>query len=278
MDMPHLPPLQGQPAPADWLQRVANLALAAAREVLDVYERGPALIGFKADDSPVTEADSRAEDLICQGLRDLAPHLAIVAEEAAAAGRLPTTGQRLFWLVDPLDGTKEFLSRNDEFTVNIALIDDGAPVLGVVVAPALGLLWAGALGAAAYVQGPDGTRRAITTRNVPEQGLTVMGSRSHGDEASTLRLLQGQRVARFVAAGSSLKLCRIAEGAADLYARLGRTMEWDIAAGHAVLLAAGGGICTVAGDPLRYGKPGYENPHFVAYGRPWAPSDVRAGS
>jgi 3'(2'), 5'-bisphosphate nucleotidase len=193
-----------------------------------------------------------------------------VAEEAVHAGLIPHIDAGLFWLVDPLDGTKEFVSRNGEFTVNVALIDQGVPVLGVVAAPTLGLLWAGAQGVPAFMDDASGSRRHIRCRDIPPEGLTVMGSRSHGDAAAMERLLAGRRVAQLVAAGSSLKLCRIAEGAADLYPRLGRTMEWDIAAGHAVLLAAGGETSRLDGEPLRYGKAGFENPHFVAHGRPWA--------
>jgi 3'(2'), 5'-bisphosphate nucleotidase len=225
----------------------------------------------KADESPVTEADERAEALIVPALQALAPDVPVVAEEAVAAGGMPVVGDR-FWLVDPLDGTREFIGRNGEFTVNIALICDGAPVLGVVYAPALDRLFAGASGAGA-ADGPalawveqGGERRAIGCRPVPAEGLTVVASRSHGDAAALDAFLAGRRVAALARAGSSLKLCLIAAGEADLYPRLGRTMEWDIAAGHAVLVAAGGQVTRLDGAPLRYGKPGFENPHFVAAG------------
>jgi 3'(2'), 5'-bisphosphate nucleotidase len=195
----------------------------------------------------------------------LAPGVTIVAEEAVADGDEPEVG-RWFWLVDPLDGTKEFINRNGEFTVNIALVRDGEPVLGVVLAPALGRLFAGARDQGAFVV--DGTaRRAIQCRAVPAEGLTVVASRSHGDAAALEVFLAGRTVASTTNAGSSLKLCLIAAGEADLYPRLGRTMEWDIAAGHAVLAAAGGRVDTVAGPPLRYGKPGFDNPHFAASGQ-----------
>jgi 3'(2'), 5'-bisphosphate nucleotidase len=218
----------------------------------------------KSDASPVTEADERAEAVIVQRLRALTPDIPIVAEEAVAAGQVPEVGHR-FWLVDPLDGTKEFASRNGEFTVNIALIDGGVPVLGVVLAPAIGRLFAGAAGLGALAE-QGGSRRAIRCRAVPAEGLTVVSSRSHGDAAALDAFLAGRRVAASVNAGSSLKLCLLAAGEADLYPRFGRTMEWDIAAGHAVLLAAGGRVVTLQGEPLRYGKPGFENPHFVAEG------------
>jgi 3'(2'), 5'-bisphosphate nucleotidase len=226
----------------------------------------------KADASPVTAADEQAEAVILAGLQRLAPGIPVVAEESVAAGRVPDIGGGSFFLVDPLDGTREFVDRNGEFTVNIALIERGAPVLGVVFAPAVGgvsgRLFAGAVGAGAWVEDAQG-RRPIRCRPAPAEGLTVVASRSHGDAAALDAFLAGRRVARLANAGSSLKLCLIAEGAADLYPRHGRTMEWDIAAGHAVLAAAGGRVMTIDGaGPLAYGKPGFENPHFVASGLP----------
>ena len=218
----------------------------------------------KDDASPVTEADERAEALILTGLRELSPEIPIVAEEEVAAGRAPRVGG-IFWLVDPLDGTKEFINRNDEFTVNIALVEDGVPTLGVVLAPALGRLFAGAAGVGAWVEDATG-RRPIRCRPVPKEGLTVVASRSHGDAGALEAYLGDRKVAAIRSAGSSLKLCVLAAGEADHYPRLGRTMEWDIAAGHAVLAAAGGSVAELSGTPLRYGKPGFENPHFVAQG------------
>lgn len=246
------------------LEAVVSTVEEAAAVVMAVYATDFAVRG-KGDDSPVTEADERAEAVIVRALETLAPGVPVVAEEAVAAGRVPQPG-RLFWLVDPLDGTKEFIGRNGEFTVNVALVEDGAPVLGVVAAPALGRLFAGVVGVGAWVQ-QGGQRRAIRCREVPAEGATVVGSRSHGDAQALDAFLAGRKVARLAQAGSSLKLCLVAEGAADLYPRLGRTMEWDIAAGHAVLAAAGGRVDRIAdGQPLRYGKPGFENPHFVASG------------
>jgi 3'(2'), 5'-bisphosphate nucleotidase len=256
---------------ADWREALIGIAREAGAAILDVYATDFAVRG-KADASPVTEADERAEDLIVQRLQTLRPRLPIVAEEAVAAGRSPAIGAR-FWLVDPLDGTREFVSRNGEFTVNIALVDDGVPVLGVVLAPALGRLFAGATGLGAIEESDAGTsdrvgrtRRRITCRPPPAEGLTVLASRSHGDAEALARFLAGRPVRATVSAGSSLKLCLLAAGEADLYPRLGRTMEWDIAAGHAVLRAAGGEVRQLDGQPLRYGKAGFENPHFVATG------------
>jgi 3'(2'), 5'-bisphosphate nucleotidase len=246
-----------------WLASMERIVRAAGDVILQVYATDFSVRG-KDDQSPVTEADERAEVLIVQALKELAPAVPIVAEEAVAAGETPQVGS-LFWLVDPLDGTKEFISRNGEFTVNIALVHDGVPVLGVVLAPALGRLFSGDLGRGAWLEDAAG-RRAIRCRPVPAEGLTVVASRSHGDASALEAFLAGRKVAGLTNAGSSLKLCLVAAGEADLYPRLGRTMEWDIAAGHAVLLAAGGQVRDLAGQPLRYGKPGFDNPHFAASG------------
>ena len=248
-----------------WRDAIVDIAREAGDVIMAIYATDFAVRG-KSDASPVTEADERAEAVIVQRLRTLTPDIPIVAEEAVAAGQVPTVGRR-FWLVDPLDGTKEFASRNGEFTVNIALVDSGVPVLGVVLAPAIGRLFAGAAGHGAFAE-QAGQRRSIRCRLVPQVGLTVVSSRSHGDAAALDAFLAGRRVAASVNAGSSLKLCLVAAGEADLYPRFGRTMEWDIAAGHAVLRAAGGRVTTLQGEPLRYGKPGFENPHFVAEGVP----------
>jgi 3'(2'), 5'-bisphosphate nucleotidase len=246
------------------LDAVVDITRRAGALIMDIYGTDFSVRG-KADASPVTEADERAEKLIVPALQALDPEVPIVAEEAVAAGAAPTVGE-WFWLVDPLDGTKEFISRNGEFTVNIALVHRGEPVLGVVLAPALGRLFAGVAGQGAFVEDADG-RRAIRCRAVPGAGLTVVASRSHGDAAALDAFLAGRQVAALANAGSSLKLCLVAAGEADLYPRLGRTMEWDIAAGHAVLAAAGGQVQTLAGVPLRYGKPGFDNPHFAASAR-----------
>jgi 3'(2'), 5'-bisphosphate nucleotidase len=246
-----------------WLDRVCDLAQQAGRLVMDVYATEFTVRG-KGDASPVTEADERAEALIVAGLAALTPDLPIVAEEGVAAGRVPALHER-FWLVDPLDGTREFVHRNGEFTVNIALVHAGRPVLGVVHAPALLRLFGGVVGAGAFVEDENG-RHPIRCRALPPEGATVLASRSHGDPAALEAFLAGRRVAQVRYAGSSLKLCLLAAGEADLYPRFGRTMEWDIAAGHAVLAAAGGSVVDLEGRPLVYGKPGFENPDFVAQG------------
>jgi 3'(2'), 5'-bisphosphate nucleotidase len=245
------------------LERLLPVARAAGDEILRVYAT-EFEVRDKSDASPVTEADERAEAVILPELAALTPDVPAVSEEAVAAGVLPEAGSR-FWLVDPLDGTKEFVSRNGEFTVNIALVEDGRPVLGVVHVPARGRLYAGAVGAGAFVEDAEG-RRPISCRRAPAEGLTVVSSRSHGDAEALADFLGGRAVAAEATAGSSLKFCLVAAGEADLYPRLGRTMEWDTAAGHAVVSAAGGRVSALGGDELGYGKPGFENPHFVASG------------
>ncbi|MCK2128180.1 3'(2'),5'-bisphosphate nucleotidase CysQ [Thauera aromatica] len=251
-------------SPHDTLQAIAGIARHAGDAILEVYASDFEVRG-KDDASPVTAADERAEAIILAGLRALSPDVHVIAEEEVAAGRVPEV-DRVFWLVDPLDGTKEFINRNGEFTVNIALVVDGQPGLGAVFAPALDRMFLGAQGSGAFVE-EQGHRRPIACRTVPAEGLVVVASRSHGDAAALESFLAGRQVAETRSAGSSLKLCLVASGEADVYPRLGRTMEWDIAGGHAVLLAAGGRIEVVAdGTPLRYGKPGFDNPHFAAWG------------
>ncbi len=227
---------------------------------------GAAEARTKTDGSPVTVADEAANAVILSGLRHLTPAIPVVSEEAP----LPPDAGALFWLVDPLDGTREFLAGSGEWTVNIALIAAGRPVLGVVAAPALGIAYEGAGPGTAAIVAP-GSVRPIRARVPAPDGLVVVGSRSHNDAAAMERFLAGRPVKEFRAAGSSLKLCLVAAGEADLYPRLGTTMEWDIAAGHAVLLAAGGSIETVEGAAFTYGKPSFRNPHFVARGAAAAP-------
>ena len=256
---------------------VEALARAAGALILQVYMSDFTVRG-KADRSPVTLADEKAEALIVSALCALQPAWPVVAEEAASRGDAPAAAQT-FWLVDPLDGTREFVARNGEFTVNIALVHAGQPVLGVVYLPVPDRLYAGVPGQGAWVE-EHGVRRPIGVRAPPATGLLLACSRSHGDEAALDIWLQGLavvggvvgRVVGRVVAGSSLKFGLLAAGQADVYPRLGRTMEWDTAAGHAVLVAAGGSVCDLAGRPLRYGKPGFENPHFVARGTSAAPA------
>jgi 3'(2'), 5'-bisphosphate nucleotidase len=236
---------------------LAQIAGRAGAVVMRHYEAG-AQARLKADHSPVTDADEEAEQLILAELAQVFPDVPVVAEEEAAAGRIAAIDRR-FFLVDSLDGTKEFLSRNGEFTVNIAEIVDGLPVAGAVYAPAIGRMFRG--GAEGAFEGTS----QIRARVPPADGLIAVGSRSHQD-AATAEFLKAYPVKTFIGAGSSLKFCLVAAGEADIYARGGRTMEWDTAAGHAVLAAAGGTVMRWDATPLLYGKKGFENPAFVARG------------
>ncbi len=246
------------------LALAARLAEQAGAAILAVRAEGFA-VERKADLSPVTEADRAAEAIIVAGLRGATPDIPVIAEEEVAAGRI-TAPAPAFWLVDPLDGTREFAGGKDEFVVNIGLVRDGRMALGVVFIPALDELFTAIVGLGAWKRDRSG-EVAIRTRAVPEDGLTVVASRLHGDPAQIDVLLAGRRVARTLNYGSALKFCRLAEGVADLYPRFGRTMEWDTAAPQAVLEAAGGRVVTTDGAPLGYGKPGWENPHFICWGR-----------
>lgn len=217
----------------------------------------------KADDSPVTEADLAADRVIVAGLARAFPHIPIVTEERADSHDVAAAGDR-FFLVDPLDGTKEFVKRGGDFTVNIALIENGVPTRGVVFAPALDrLFWTDDAGLAHQRDG-DNAARVLKVAKPDNAALNIVASKSHRD-AATDAYINRYSVADFKSAGSSLKFCLVAAGEADLYPRLGRTMEWDTAAGHAVLRAAGGFVDAFEGGPLTYGKPGFENPFFIAY-------------
>jgi 3'(2'), 5'-bisphosphate nucleotidase len=249
---------------------LAKAALAAGPAVMEEYERGCS-VASKEDGSPVTSADQRAEAIICEYLTSLAPMLPVCAEESMAAGAKAQVAER-FLLVDPLDGTREFLAGNGEFTINVALIEKGAPVAGAVYAPAISRLWVGgetafACDAPVGVALPgEASRRRIRTRSAPAS-LVAFASRSHLDpnsESFLKRLPIGET--RF--AGSSLKFCLIAEGLGDVYPRFAPTMEWDTAAGDAVLRAAGGGVLDPSGRPLAYGKVGdkLRNGPFIAWG------------
>jgi 3'(2'), 5'-bisphosphate nucleotidase len=246
------------------LEPVKQITREAGAVILEFYREGVAVEG-KADGSPVTAADRAADDLIVARLQVLAPDIPVVSEESHAAGARPDVSGGRFWLVDPLDGTKEFVNRNGEFTVNIGLIDKGVPVLGVILVPVTGKLYWGAAGLGAGVEN-GAAPVPIRARQAPADGLTVAASRSHRNPAlesylATVRM-KDQKVA-----GSSLKFCLIAEGEADLYPRTGPTSEWDTAAGHAIVLAAGGHVETMDGAPLAYGKPNFLNPEFVVRGQ-----------
>ncbi len=251
---------------------LADIALDAGALIMQIYDRGFE-VGQKGDDSPVTEADQKAEALILARLKEYAPDLPVLAEESASEGKIPEL-DNLFACVDPLDGTREFINRRTDFTVNIAIIENGMPVRGVVYAPALEMLYVaeGVAGAWRCEAEPgsavpdEGARRPITIRKAPAQ-LAAVASRSHRTP-ETDAFLEKFPVGELKSAGSSLKFCLVAAGEADIYPRMGRTMEWDTAAGHAVVQAAGGKVLTETGEHLTYNKAerGYDNPHFIVYG------------
>ncbi|MDR3462317.1 MAG: 3'(2'),5'-bisphosphate nucleotidase CysQ [Beijerinckiaceae bacterium] len=255
----------------------ATLTLEAAVAVMGVYASDPHA-RRKADNSFVCDADEKAEAVILAGLSTRCPRIPVIAEEAASRGEKPACG-RAFILVDPVDGTREFLHRNGEFTINIALVIDGVPRAGAIFAPAINKLWmAGRHAFACEVEPgaalpPVSARRAIHARPVPSQGLTALASRSHADP-ETEAFLANLSVKECIAAGSSLKFCLLAEGKGDVYPRFGPTMEWDTAAGDAILRAAGGIVLDQTGAPLRYGKADgqYRNGPFIAWGHRTGPS------
>lgn len=250
------------------LRILVDAALAAGAEIEAIYGAGCAT-ETKRDGSPVTEADHRAEAIILAALAAAYPDIPIVAEEEACAGRIPDVGER-FFLVDPLDGTRGFVDRNGEFTVNIALIERGVPVAGVIYAPDSHALYYGAAGEGAFRSRDGAAAERIQARPAPRAGLTAIASRTTAD--ATKAKLAHLDIARFLPSSSSLKFCLLAEGSADLYPRFGTTMEWDTAAGQAILEAAGGRVMALDGDaeagPLRYGKVdrGFANSHFIAWG------------
>lgn len=252
---------------------LAEIALNAGRVIIDIYNQDFS-VSQKSDASPVTDADQKAEALILNALAAIEPKLPVIAEEAVAAGNIPEHGSR-FALVDPLDGTKEFVNRRGEFTVNIAIIENGRPTSGVVYAPALSRLFVAETRSVAwYASAEPGApvplkdvRSPLRIRRQPSHGISVVASKSHATSETDDFLAHFDIVERR-AAGSSLKFCLIAAGEADLYPRMGRTMEWDTAAGQAVVEAAGGRVLTIDGKPLLYGKRerDYDNPHFIVYG------------
>lgn len=262
---------------SDLARRLIGPVLQAGAAEMRHYHGGVEVM-TKADHSPVTIADKEAEVILLDALAEMAPDIPVIAEEAVAEGRVPTIGDA-FFLVDPLDGTKEFINQRGEFTVNVALIEGGVPVLGLVCAPAVGELYAtlspGEASLAKFDPGAGLARaedcrfRAVRVRTRSAKGLTAVASRSHMT-AETEAFLSRYVIAERRDSGSSLKFCMIARGDADIYPRLAPTMEWDIAAGHAILAAAGGSVTTPEGQPMRYGKAeaGFRNGYFVAWGTP----------
>jgi 3'(2'), 5'-bisphosphate nucleotidase len=249
----------------DTIQALLDVTRKAGDLTMDIYQTDFEIYS-KKDESPVTEADRRAEAVITPVLKDLAPDIPVVAEEAFSAGDCPEVAGKKFWLVDPVDGTKQFIKKQDEFTVNIALVDEtGRPIFGVVHAPALDRMFWGSLEHGAFVQEKDGSINQINVRTAPNDGIVAVVSRSH-KTPEVDEYLKDFTVAEEVSSGSSIKFCLVAEGLADVYPRFGPTMEWDTAAGHAVVLGAGGSVSTPEGDEFKYAKDGFKNGYFIAKG------------
>ena len=248
------------------LARVAAIARQAGREILEIYASGELAATTKADASPLTAADLRAHRLILESLRELTPDVPVLSEEAVHTQFAQRSQWRRYWLVDPLDGTREFLSRNGQFTVNIALIEGHAPALGVVHVPVTDMSYRGLPGVGAWRQRSSARCEEIQVAARASAPVRVVGSRSHrGDSLDAFLTRVGAH--ELIPVGSSLKFCMVAEGAADVYPRLGPTSEWDTAAAHAVLTGAGGTVSRLDGEPLRYNsREELLNPFFVAYG------------
>lgn len=256
-------------ANGDLAHALLPLARHAGEAIMAIYAT-PFVARSKDDRSPVTDADDAAETIILAGLRKLTPGIPVVAEELAARGEAPDVGGGSFWLVDPLDGTREFIERNGEFTVNIALIENGRPVLGIVLAPAQEIAWLGSPTGALRFDVANPAGRPITARPLPRVAPMVLVSRNHREPAVDTWLKQ-LMAPETRTVGSSLKFCQIAEGHGDLYPRFASISEWDTAAGQAVLEAAGGAVMTwdasyKEGAALHYGKANFRNPAFVARG------------
>ncbi len=253
-------------AMANILDDLCALAREAGAVEKQIFEGG-FTAEIKQDGSPVTIADQKAEEIIIRKISELTPDIPFLGEESVAAGRVPDISGGLYWCVDPLDGTKEFVEGGGEFTVNIALMENFKPVIGVIYVPMKDVLYAATGAGTAFMQ-MAGTyeKTPISVRAVPDAGLTVVTSRRHGNPAAIENFLGGWKVSELLACSSSLKFCAIAEGRADFYPRLGPTSEWDTAAGDAILRAAGGHILTMDGQPLSYGKTeeNFVNPHFAA--------------
>ena len=247
------------------LETARHAALAGGEAILKVYATAFD-VQTKTDNTPVTEADLASERIIVALLSEAFPEIPIASEELVEAEGVPPQASR-FWAVDPLDGTKEFIARNREFAVLIALIEDGIPILGVVHGPALGVTYAACGPGTATRQLGNGKLEPIQARTPPPDGLVVIHSRSHENSRRLAEFLQSYPVRERKKCGSALKFGVIAAGKADLYPRFGTTMEWDTAAGQAILEAAGGRVETAAGTRLTYGKPGLKNDGFLAWGQ-----------
>lgn len=249
------------------MEQVVALVKEAGRAVMAVYEQADSPTTYKEDDSPLTQADLASHRLLVDGLRACGPELPVLSEESRAVPFNERSRWERYWLVDPLDGTKEFVKRHPEFTVNVALIERGEPVMGVVHAPAMDVTYMATRGTGAFKQIGGAMNVAIRVSDYRKGRLNIVVSRSHAGPEIAL-LLKKIGPADCVSVGSSLKLCLVAEGIAHFYPRFGPTMEWDIAAAQCVVEEAGGSVTDLAGARLRYNKPDLHNPHFVVCGSP----------
>jgi len=253
----------------EWLEQVVAIAKAAGDEILEVYNHHDFNVEVKGDGSPLTEADRRAHRLIESALQKMTPDIPVLSEESKPEAFEARQGWSRFWLVDPLDGTKEFVKRNGEFTVNIALIDNARPMMGVVHTPVRKVTHYAEIGVGALKQADDQAPQRISTRKLEQGRVVMVASRSHGGgavETYQHNLNEELGQIEITSMGSSLKLCLVAEGAADIYPRLGPTSEWDTAAAHCLVDAAGGGVVQCDGTPLVYNKSNILNPWFLVYG------------
>ena len=253
-------------SPAGLLPNICLLARQAGDLLLSFY-RSSFPVLTKTDGSPVTEADQMAEQLILAGLQRLVPDVPVVAEESISVGQIPDISAGSFWLVDPLDGTEAFIRHNGEFTVNIALIHKKRSVLGVIYAPVYNHLYSALDYGIATIE-KNSTIIPIKTHARSTKNTVIVASRTYEDPNLLEAFLRSHKAPSVTRMSSALKLCLVAAGQADFYPRFSKTMEWDTAAGHAILKAAGGDVCTTSGEELHYGKPGFWNPHFIACGTP----------
>ena len=244
------------------LNQILKIAEDAGMGILEIYEQAPQSTMIKADESPLTQADLASDLIIKNGIEALSLGLPILSEESTQLPHETRAHWKRFWLIDPLDGTKEFIKRNGEFTVNIALIENGVPVLGVVYAPVLGTFYYAARGLGAWYRNQHSDAKQIHVEALKSSLHKIVLSRSHAD-AQTLQLLEKIGAHQAISMGSSLKMCLVASGEANFYPRLGPTMEWDTAAAHAVVNEAGGIICDITGQPLTYNKVDLHNPEFL---------------
>jgi len=250
----------------DLVEAVTHIVDRAAELILDIYNTGFE-VRYKDDGSPVTDADEFAEELIVEDLKKVLPGISVIGEETLASTSDTLLNQNTFWLVDPIDGTKEFIKKNGEFTVNIALIQERSPILGVVGAPALNCTYRAHGLATSERREHSNIWERISAKTIPLEGCVSISSRAHGDKTKLLNLLTHTHIQTHEVLGSSLKFCRVAEGAAHIYPRYGPTREWDTAAGHAILLGAGGAVFVGEDRELQYGKKDWINPEFIARAR-----------